>query len=516
MFLDELGYRLLDACEDRCTVKSLHQACCINKDNEKAAAAIDRRLEALEYFGALCAETESAGDQILLVDPPCPIGMIGTLGPAKGLCYISDAVFSYGLGRADIIDLRSMSKYLGDNRSKWSEYFSKYAVNINPSLVGITAVSATIENALLIAKLTKTLFPEACVVLGGPHASYEWETLLSENDCVDVIVIGEGEKSFPKVVERVFERPWREEGFTNIAGVAWKTNTFQVEHTGWSDVVEDLDSISFPDDRVGLLNEPDYSISCARIISARGCPYKCSFCSTASFTGRRIRYRSIENVLSEIRYYWRQYQLSNFTFDDDIFTVNRKRAIAISEAMVKEEYAGSLTWGCNTRMDRIDEELLDSMYRAGCRYILFGIESGSRDVQDRFGKGSRSLEKFNEKMQHMIKIGIEPQLNFILGLPGEDSNSISLISDLIDDFPNILCTFNFLNVFPGTPLAQQAEELGIKFIGNSNSKRFSVTAPTVSTRTMDAEDQVAAYLKLQWGRFQKSDDPRLFASVGDV
>lgn len=459
------------------------------------------RLEKLERFG-LIQMGKSARDcaPVLLVDPPCPESMVGTRGPGKGLCYLSDALRRNGLPGAQILDLRSVSPEIGQTPANWAGYFCKYASTLDPAVIGITAVSATITNAILIGKLAKTLFPSSFVVLGGAHASYEWEQLLNDNEWLDAVVIGEGELPFPQLVERILKNGTSCTNLSDIKGIAWRNQDGVATSTGWCRGPEDIDLLGFPDDRDGLLNAADYKIRYARIMSSRGCPFTCSFCSTATFTGRRVRYRSSESIIAEITHYWSRYQIEGFSFDDDIFTVNRKRTLALCEALGSATFSGQLHWGCNTRMDCIDEELIDSMHEAGCRMILFGIESGSEDVQDRFGKGRRSLEHFHDKIRYMIERGIEPQLNFILGLPGEDDESTDLIWELIKDFPTVTCSFNFLNVFPGTPLAAQSKELGIRFLGTRDTDRYSVTAPTLTTHTMNADDQIGAFLRLQWRR----------------
>ena len=152
-------------------------------------------------------------------------------------------------------------------------------------------------------------------------------------------------------------------------------------------------------------------------MSSRGCPFTCSFCSTATFTGRRVRYRSSESVLAEIRQYYKHYGLHRFVFDDDIYTVHKKRAIGLCRAIASLPFASDLQWGCNTRIDCLDDETLDALYDAGCRNILFGVESGDIDVQTRFAKGKRGLDGFQHKIERMLEKGMEPYLNFILGLP---------------------------------------------------------------------------------------------------
>jgi radical SAM superfamily enzyme YgiQ (UPF0313 family) len=503
-FVDDLGKLLLEFVPQGLSPDALISACTEDfaGSDLNVVQALSERLEILRRFGAIVSVSDGRDAEVLLIDPPCHPRMVGTYGPAKGLCYLSQSLRQSGLNPAKILDLRSVSRDVGTNPRSRAAYLTRYLAPLNPQVVGITAVSATIDSALFVGNLVKNLFPEAFLVLGGPHASYEWRALLERCPFLDAIVVGEGELSFPRLVERVAEA--HEPDFRDIQGIAWRDRRGIVMCSGWSHGLEDLDSMSFPDDRVDLINASDYDIGYARIISARGCPFKCSFCSTAEFTGRRMRERSIAGIVEEVRFYWNKYAIKGFSFDDDIFTVNRKRAVHLCEALAAAEFAGRLTWGCNTRMDCIDNELIDVMHRAGCRYILFGIESGDPDVQARFGKGKRSLVGFREKVVRMIDRGIEPQLNFILGLPGESPESIHLIADLLEGLPQVNCTFNFLNIFPGTPLAQQLQELGIELLSDAADVRYSLTAPTLNTRSMSADEQVEAYLRLEWFRTRQA------------
>lgn len=502
LFVDELSWRLLDMADSFECLEDLHAAC----QNSLADAApglaadLDRRLGELVEIEALLPVQSPQEMEVLLVDPPCSPRMMGARGPAKGLCYLSQALREHGLSPARILDLRSVSDRLGDSRVAQAEYFAHHARRCAPGIIGITAVSATIDSTLFMAQQAKLLFPEVRIVLGGPHASYEWKPLLEQNPWIDFVVLGEGEVPFPRLVERV-AAGWNEPiDFSDVPGIAWRNRAGEAVASGWCHGLDDLDQISFPDDRADLLNAGDYEFGYPRILTGRGCPFKCSFCSTATFTGRHVRQRRISKVVDEVLFYWRTYGTRHVTFDDDIFTVRRKRTLELCTALSTAECAGQIEWGCNTRMDCIDEELIDAMHRAGCRWILFGIESGDAQVQQRFGKGRRSLIRFREKLEHLIARGIEPQLNFILGLPGEDRASLRQILFLIAGLHPLSCTFNFLNVFPGTPLADQMDDLGIRLVGPSAKDRYSLTAPTLSTPTMSTEEQVAAYLELQWTR----------------
>lgn len=501
LFIDELSWKLLDLADSFASLQDLSTACQRSLgDPDGVAADLDRRIGELVEIEALLPIRPPQEMEVLLVDPPCSPRMMGVRGPAKGLCYLSQALREHGLPPARILDLRSVSDRLGDSRAAQAEYFAHHARRCAPGIVGITAVSATIDNALFIAQQAKLLFPEARIVLGGPHASYEWEPLLAQFPWIDFVVLGEGEIPFPLLVERVSERRGEPVDFSDVPGIAWRNAAGEAVTSGWCHGLGDLDRISFPDDRADLLNAGDYEFGYPRVLTGRGCPFKCSFCSTATFTGRRLRQRSVSKVVEEVLFYWRTYGARHVTFDDDIFTVRRKRTLELCAALSAAECAGQIEWGCNTRMDCIDEELIDVMHRAGCRWILFGIESGDAQVQQRFGKGRRSLVRFREKLEHMIARGIEPQLNFILGLPGENRTSLRQILSLTGGLHPMSCAFNFLNVFPGTPLADQLDDLGIRLVGPSARDRYSLTAPTLSTPTMSSEEQTAAYLELQWTR----------------
>ncbi len=526
LFVDELSYRLLEICESFPDRESLAQACgalasgtplggapCGGNGGDLGPLDVAGRLAELEDFGAFTLPAPPPkGPEVLLVDPPCPPKMMGSKGPAKGLGYLSVALEAAGLAPARILDLRSVSDRLGGSRVAQAAYFTRWTTELDPRVIGITAVSATIEPALFIAELAKTVFPRARVVMGGPHVAFEWRETLARRGAggdpvVDLIVRGEGEIPFPRVVERWVEDPATRQ-WDDIEGLAWRDADGEPVTSGWCHGLEDLDLLPFPDERRGLLNAEDYELQHPRIISSRGCPFSCVFCSTATFAGRRLRRRSVANVIEEMCFHQERYGTRTFTFDDDIFTVDPRRTRALCAAIGESPLAGRIEWGCNTRIDGIDEDLMDVMYDAGCRWIFFGVETGNEDVQRRFAKGRHGLEGFRRKMEHLLRLGIDAQLNFILGLPGETPESARRIFDLVQGLPRLGCSFTFLNVFPGTPLAAQAADLGLQFVGQGAAERYSLTAPTLSTPSLSEAEQLAALLDIQWRRQQERADSK--------
>lgn len=498
LFVDRLGLALLDAVDSlgdpQAAIAMLHAAGAERRPELDLEALAQARLAALERFGAIVADTPRTSPRVLLVDPPCSDELSGMPGPNKGLCSLA-AVLEQAHAHARVLDMRSLAGTLAE-RSAQAAYFTRYLASEQPDVVGFTAVSATIESACFLAQLTRVVRPDAFIVLGGPHASYEWQALLRAQPAVDAVVLGEGEISFPALVRRVFAGA---RGFDDLTGVAFRGAQGMPVSTGWSPSIQDLDSLPVRRDSELLVNAADYERRGARLLTARGCTFKCSFCSTASFTGRRIRTRSVASVMAEVRALVEHDGITAFSFDDDIFTFDRARTLALCAALREASFAGQVSWGCNTRLDCIDETLIDALADAGCRFVLFGVESGDVEIQGRFGKGARSLHRFREKLLHLAARGIEAQLNFILGLPGENRATLRALVQLLRGLPaGTGYAFNFLNVFPGTPLEERREELGLRFLDEAPTARFNLTAPTVATPTLGAADQIDAYLRLRY------------------
>ncbi len=496
LYVDRFALALLDSV---CALGSRAQALdLLPAQRPEIQAAAEQRLDALARFGAFDDTPEDEQAPVLLIDPPCPQSMCGAPGPSKGLCYLAAALEAQDAPRARLLDLRSVSAQVGTERAAQAAYWARHMVGLRPRVIGLTAVSATLDAALFIARLARATFPEACIVMGGPHASYEWQTLLRDEPSLDVVVRGEGELSFPPLVREVCAavgRAWR---CDHLAGLAWRGADGVPVTSGWSPWVEDLDTLGVPRDREYVLNADDFEWQTARVLTARGCTFQCAFCSTASFTGRRVRARGVAGVVEELGARVAE-GILHFTFDDDIFTVDRRRSLALCEALRASPFGARITWGCNTRLDCIDEELIDALAAAGCRHVLFGVESGEAEIQARFGKGRRSLTRFREKILHLTAAGIEAQLNFILGLPGETRESLGALIDLVRGLPSqVTYAFNFLNVFPGTPLAADLERHGLRLLSGSAAARYSVTAPTLDTPTLSAADQIEAYLRLRY------------------
>ncbi|MCC6028100.1 MAG: B12-binding domain-containing radical SAM protein, partial [Archaeoglobus sp.] len=299
---------------------------------------------------------------ITLVNPSAKVEVVKTLEistPPLGLGYLASVLRERGF-KVRIID------DLVENLN-----FSDFLKKIKDSLiVGITSTTPTFKSALEYAKKIKKAFPDIFVILGGVHVSFEPEKAL-KNEFVDAVCIGEGERTIVELAERV------ESGrdLEDVKGIYFKKEDKIVKNPP-REFIQDLDSIPFP--AFDLMPLEKYSLLGERLevfpmITSRGCPFSCRYCSSSLFMGRRFRARSAKNVADEIEWLVNDFNARHIAFGDDTFTLSKKRVAEICKEIKSRKL--DITWSCSSRIDTIDRELLEIMKSAGCSAIYYGIES---------------------------------------------------------------------------------------------------------------------------------------------
>lgn len=296
--------------------------------------------------------------------------------------------------------------------------------DFSPNVVGITVPSsAQSEMAKALSNLCKTIDPETIIVFGGPDASVRYEKHLMEDTC-DYCVVGEGEETFFEFITGLQNCQSNEQ----IPGLATKRGE-RIVYTP-REPIKDLDQLPYP--AYDLINFDDYlcdanlyqsrslikenSIS---IISSRGCPFSCIFCSVKCTMGGKFRYHSAPYVVEHLKYLVKEYGIKRFHFEDGNATLNRRRYEQILEGIIDEKL--DIKWDIpdGVRVDTLDEELLRKMKAAGCIDISIGVESANDRVLNEIIKKNLSLEKVVEIAS--ICQSLELQLNafYIIGFPGE-------------------------------------------------------------------------------------------------
>jgi len=311
-------------------------------------------------------------------------------------------------------------------------------------VVGISAPSVLANDALDLARYAKKL--KKLVVVGGPHATISPSFFL-EHDCVDFVVRGEGEYILLELLRRIE----RNEDCEIVRGVSYRRNG-KIVHSPNRPLIEDLDSIPFPARH--LLDMETYfrrwrksaGSTFVTMHTSRGCPHGCIFCSKEIF-GRTYRTRSAKNVVDEMQSLVNDYGPDFMLFNDDVFTLDRKRVFEICQEIIKRGIR--VDWGCESRVDGIDKEMLRSMKEAGCRRIAFGVESGSQRVLDFLNKKT-TVEQIRSATHLAKRAGIEVTYYVIIGTPCETKEDIELTRKLVSDAEPDYLSVSFFTPLPGT------------------------------------------------------------------
>ncbi len=318
-----------------------------------------------------------------------------------------------------------------------------------PELVGISALTPTYLTALAIAEEVKRYDPDIITVLGGHHVSALPEEALSQ-ESVDYVIRGEGENALAGLADTL------EQGKTpqNIEGVCYCSDGSFI-NTDTKAVIENLDTLPFMDQDI-LENERVF------IVSSRGCPYQCDFCSVGSFYRRRWRKRSVENILAELRFNREHREEQGATmswvdFRDDNLTVDISRLEALCRAFRTDENL-NFSWHCQTRVDTLTEHpgLIKTMKSSGCTITALGLESGLQEILDVYNK-QISFEQSQSAAAQLTAAGILHIWYAMMGCGNELDTPDILRRNIeaIAAFPFDLLQISLLTPFPGTPVYER-------------------------------------------------------------
>ncbi len=335
------------------------------------------------------------------------------------------------------------------NFSAWpTSRITEELLVLKPDFIGISQWTHNRHNSLELARLCRDLFPDSIIVMGGGHATFCYEDILIEGSPVDIVVRGEAESSLLELVARLSPRTeWQ-----NIDGLAFRSNGLIVV-TSPRKNLSDLDQLPLParylDKAIGL----DLELQPEFIVTTRGCPSTCFFCSSPDFWGKKVRFRSPAAIIEEILYIREKYGLIYFSIRDDTFTADRKRVLEFCSMLQKQDV--NILWNCQSRVTAIDEELVIEMKRAGCECIQLGVESGSPHILKQLGK-SIVPAQIEHACAVIRKIGINLSVYLISDVPGESADDIRKTCELIRLIHPDDGYVSPLAYYPGTQLYKEA------------------------------------------------------------
>ncbi len=369
-----------------------------------------------------------------IITPPLGIGYLASYLKSKGHQALIIDALNNGLSNQQIIDIL--------NRE-------------NISIVGITCLTAFYEEVVELSNLLKA--NNKMVIIGGVHPTFlPKQTLVDTN--ADYIICGEGEIAFSHLLANDLNN----EGIKGVYGQNDLNNsniTFKN-----AEIVENLDDIPFPDwEQINPNTYPQAThgffaknFPIGFITSTRGCPYSCKFCASPSFYKKRIRFRSPENIIEEIKYLINHIKVKEIHFEDDNLTFDRNHISEICNLILENKI--KINWGCpnGIRADKVDDELIKLMKKAGCYFFFYGIESSNDKILKNINKGESS-----EVIRKSIKLAKKNQIIcngfFVFGLPGETKESIKESIQFAIDSKLDLAQFLILDVLPGCELWNELE-----------------------------------------------------------
>lgn len=327
----------------------------------------------------------------------------------------------------------------------------------SPDMLGVTCWTIGRGEVWKLCTALKKAVPNAILILGGPHATIYPEHVFKKTHA-SAVVLGEGESTFSELLETFCHGT----DFKQVPGLALRNEDNSAFYTEVRRRIDEIDTIPFPY-YAGFEHfsfshygsHPPLPAPSAAIISSRGCVFDCSYCASVRFWGHTWRYRSPENVLSEIGWLVEEFGVRSLFFYDDNFPVNKGRVIAICEGIIKKGW--DIKWACCSHVKMISRELLQAMKASGCVAIDFGVESGDANILKNINK-RQSCEDIERAFSLVREADISSQAYLMVGNPGENESTIGNTIKLIGRIKPRICGANILWLLPGTQVYKDAVE----------------------------------------------------------
>jgi radical SAM superfamily enzyme YgiQ (UPF0313 family) len=365
--------------------------------------------------------------------------------PPLGIMYLASFLKSHESG-CEVLLVDAVAERLDH------EGIQRRLASFAPHVVGVSCWTFSLIDSLKVAEGVKKRDPSVVTCLGGPHVTiYPRETV--SFPAVDFAIAGDGECAFAALIGRL-KTGGRFDTVPNLhykeSGAARSSPAVESE--------TDLDALPLPDRSLLPLEHytslPDGGAKITTMVTSRGCPFRCTFCFQQ---GTRWRHRSVGSIIEEISDCV-SLGIRKIIFFDETFTVNRRRVLELCAEL--EKRALPVEWSCRSRVDTIDEEMMEAMLRAGCTRISFGVESADDAVLDRLNK-KISIEQARRVFSSARKKRMTTLADFMIGCPGEGREETLETIELAVELDPDYVQFTLLTLFPATPLYGEALETGV-------------------------------------------------------
>lgn len=373
--------------------------------------------------------------KVTLISPPSPFLIDQKAFPPLGLLYVAGFLEHNG------IDIN-----VADLANKETELENALEPYMNADIYGITSTSPQYPQALKILKVLRRRNTKARVVIGGAYPSSLPDKCIQ--DGFDFVVAGEGEEAMLRLITNI-----EEEHAPGIVNATY---------------IQEMDSIPFPGRHLIDINSFAYNIDDGRgttLITSRGCPYTCSFCSKEVWQ-RGTRFHSTEYVISELEHIIDKYDFKHFLFLDDTITIHKKRLLELCARMEPL----NIKWRCYARTTTT-REMLIAMKKAGCVEIGVGVESGSQKILDIVDK-KETVEQNSAFVELCKQVGITANVFIMIGLPGEDYETVEETRRWMERVRPDKFGFNIFMPYAGTPVYKNPDRYDIQIFDVPEEKSW--------------------------------------------
>ena len=319
--------------------------------------------------------------------------------------------------------------------------------DVNPDVIGLQIMTGNRVYSFRLIEHIHNKYPDKKIIIGGIHVTVMYEQILDKYPYL-IAVIGEGEITFSELIDN-------SKSLEDIEGIAFNRNG-RIIKTKERALIENLDELPFPKHEI-FFGE---TRRCGCILTSRGCPFACTFCCLRSISQRKVRYRSVNNVVDEIEYMTKKFpDMSSVWIHDDSFFLDNNRVIEICNEIVIRGI--KIEFICSGRMKPLKQQMITAMEKAGFTHVLFGLESGAKEILKTSKKAITKEDAINA-IKLFSKSSIRVSTFLIVGLPGETIETVKETIELVQTLQKIKYIWFgdnmiILFIYPGTTVYEIAK-----------------------------------------------------------
>lgn len=350
------------------------------------------------------------------------------------------------------------------------EKFKQDLEEFQPDYLVLNVASTMLENDLACLNSAKEILPDIITIAKGAHFLTSNTDVLYKYKNLDLIMVGEVEETLKEILK---EKPYAE-----IKGLCYRDG-FVAKYTGIRPFIKNLDKLPFPARHLidnNIFRRPDNNKVQAIIKVSRGCPHHCFFCLATPVSGAKVRTRSAENIIAEIKECAEKYKIKDFLFWSDIFNADRDWTMDLCQKIIDSGL--KITWSSNTRADTADDEMAQLMYQSGCRLVSLGVESGSQYVLDKIGK-KITIDNIRDTVRVFKRAKIKIYNYFVIGLPWDDEQTVEQTIRFAIELDSDFINFYTAAPLPGTRFCKYA--IQNELLGKDFSFENVYYEPTINT-----------------------------------